>query len=103
MWASSSPHGPGGAALAAPPVVVAVAPRRIPDQEHAAVYHISRQIYRELADDLRRADREHVLRACGPRSSARQRRHYVARPVPNAVRGDPLALPVTGPSAASTR
>ncbi len=45
------------------------------------MYHISRQIYRELADDLSPADREHVLRAC---EAAVVRlvndRHYFARP-----------------------
>jgi hypothetical protein len=45
------------------------------------VYHISRQIYRELADDLLAADREPVLRAC---EQAVERlvhdRHYFARP-----------------------
>ena len=45
------------------------------------MYHISRQIYRELAPDLAAADREHVLRAC---ESAVNRlvtdRHYFARP-----------------------
>ena len=47
----------------------------------AAMYHISRQIYRELAADLSPADREHVLRAC---ENAVVRlvtdRHYFARP-----------------------
>ena len=45
------------------------------------MYHISRQIYRELADDLPHADRVHVLRAC---ESTVERlvndRHYFARP-----------------------
>jgi hypothetical protein len=45
------------------------------------VYHISRQIYREVADDLLDADREHVLRAC---ETTVERlvydRHYFARP-----------------------
>ena len=45
------------------------------------MYHISRQIYRELADDLSVADREHVLRAC---EATVERlvcdRHYFARP-----------------------
>lgn len=45
------------------------------------MYHISRQIYRELADDLSPADRAHVLRAC---EQAVERlvcdRHYFARP-----------------------
>ena len=45
------------------------------------MYHISRQIYRELADDLAPADREHVLRAC-ERTVERliRDRHYFARP-----------------------
>jgi hypothetical protein len=45
------------------------------------MYHISRQIYRELADDLSPADRAHVLRAC---EATVERlvcdRHYFARP-----------------------
>ena len=45
------------------------------------MYHISRQIYRELAPDLTVADREHVLRAC---VATVERlvcdRHYFARP-----------------------
>jgi hypothetical protein len=45
------------------------------------MYHISRQIYRELAGDLPPGDREQVLRAC---ESAVERlvydRHYFARP-----------------------
>jgi hypothetical protein len=45
------------------------------------MYHISRQIYRELAADLEDADREHVLRAC---EAAVDRlvndRHYFAKP-----------------------
>src|SRR5215211_6529787 len=45
------------------------------------MYHISRQIYRELAGDLRDEDREHVLRACEA-TVARlvNDRHYFARP-----------------------
>ncbi len=45
------------------------------------MYHISRQIYLELAADLSDADREHVLRAC---ETTVERlvtdRHYFARP-----------------------
>lgn len=45
------------------------------------MYHISRQLYRDLAGDLSPADREHVLRAC---ETTVERlvcdRHYFARP-----------------------
>jgi hypothetical protein len=45
------------------------------------MYHISRQIYRELAADLPPEDRAHVLRAC---EAAVERlvhdRHYFAKP-----------------------
>jgi hypothetical protein len=45
------------------------------------VYHISRQIYRELADDLSPADRERVLRACEMTVDRLVNdRHYFARP-----------------------
>jgi hypothetical protein len=45
------------------------------------MYHISRQIYRELADDLSPADRAHVLRACETTVERLVRdRHYFARP-----------------------
>ena len=45
------------------------------------MYHISRQIYRELADDLSPADRQHVLRACETTVERLVRdRHYFARP-----------------------
>ena len=45
------------------------------------MYHISRQIYRELADDLSPADREHVLRACEATVDRLVNdRHYFARP-----------------------
>jgi len=45
------------------------------------MYHISRQIYRELAGDLRDEDREHVLRACEATVDRLVNdRHYFARP-----------------------
>jgi hypothetical protein len=45
------------------------------------MYHISRQIYRELADDVSAADREHVLRACEATVERLVNdRHYFARP-----------------------
>jgi hypothetical protein len=45
------------------------------------VYHISRQIYRELADDLSAADRARVLRACETTVERLVNdRHYFARP-----------------------
>ena len=45
------------------------------------MYHISRQIYRELAPDLAAADREHVLRACEATVERLVNdRHYFAKP-----------------------
>jgi hypothetical protein len=45
------------------------------------VFHISRQIYRELAPDLQPADREYVLRACEATVDRLVHdRHYFARP-----------------------
>ena len=45
------------------------------------MYHISRQIYRELAGDLSAADRAHVLRACEATVERLVNdRHYFARP-----------------------
>lgn len=45
------------------------------------MYHISRQIYRELAEDLSPADRERVLRACETTVDRLVNdRHYFARP-----------------------
>jgi hypothetical protein len=45
------------------------------------VYHISRQIYRELADGLPAAERRHVLRACETTVERLVNdRHYFARP-----------------------
>lgn len=45
------------------------------------MFHISRQIYRELAPDLQPADREYVLRACEATVDRLVHdRHYFARP-----------------------
>jgi hypothetical protein len=45
------------------------------------MYHISREIYRELAPHLAPADRVHVLRACEATVERLVRdRHYFARP-----------------------